>query len=83
MAELLAKRIGVIVRHWLLLSLAWANPRRGLWKAARVLREWVDNRAESLDDLDRLTDVPGRLKAAIEAIARVKLRRKHPSAFQL
>jgi hypothetical protein len=83
MAELLAKLIGVIIQHWLLLALTWANPRRSLWKAARVLREWVENRAESLDALDRLTDVLERLKAATEAFAKVELRRKHPSSFQL
>jgi hypothetical protein len=83
MAELLAKLIGVIIQHWLLLSLAWADPRRSLWKAARVLREWVDHLAESLGDLERLTDVMDRLRVAIEAFAGVKLRRKHPSSFQL
>jgi Transposase DDE domain len=83
MAVLLAKLIGVILQHWLLVSLAWSDPRRSLWKAAKVLREWVEILVESLEDLDRLTDVLRRLGAAIEAIAKVKLRGKHPSSFQL
>jgi DDE family transposase len=83
MAELLAKLIGVIIQHWLLLTLTWDNPRRSLWRAAQVLREWVDNLAESLDDLDRLAKVLERMKAAIEAVAKIDLRVKHPSLFQL
>jgi hypothetical protein len=83
MAELLAKLIGVIIQHWLLLTLTWANPRRSLRKAARVIREWVENLVESLGDLDRLTDLLERLRRAIEAFAKVKLKRKHPSSFQL
>jgi hypothetical protein len=83
MAELLAKLIGVIVQHWLLLSSTWANPRRSLWKAAGVIREWIDLLAEALTDLDRLTNVLERMKAAIEAVANVDRRSKHPSSFQL
>jgi hypothetical protein len=82
-AGFLAKKTGVILQHWLLLSLAWSDPRRSLWKAAEVLREWVEILAESLEDLDWLTDVLRRLGAAIEAIAKVKLRGKHPGSFQL
>jgi hypothetical protein len=83
MAELWAKLIGVLIQHWLLLTLTWANPRRSLRKAARVIRDWVENLAESINDLDRLTNVLERLGAAIEAFAKVKVKRKHPSAFQL
>ena len=83
MAELLAKLIGVIIQHWLLLTSTWINPRRSLWKAARVIREWIDNLAESLDDLDRLVNVLRRMKAAIAAVANVDRRVKHPSSFQL
>jgi hypothetical protein len=83
MAELLVKLIGVIIQHWLLLSLTWSNPRRSLRKAANVLREWVENLIESLGELDRLIGLLERLRAAIEAIAKVKFRSKHPSSFQL
>ena len=83
MAELLAKLIGVIIQHWLLLALSWDDPRRSLWKAAQVVREWVDLLAESLDDLGRLGNVLERMKAAIETAAKIDLRVKHPSSFQL
>jgi len=83
MAELLAKLIGVILQHWLLLSLTWGNCRRSLRKAAKVLREWVENLAETLDDLDRLTRVLERLRTTVEALAKVKFRNKQPSSFQL
>jgi hypothetical protein len=83
MAELLAKLIGVIIQHWLLLSSTRANPRRSLRKAANVIREWAENLAKSLDDLDRLTDVLERLRAAVEVFAKVKFRNKQPNSFQL
>lgn len=83
MAELWAKLIGVIIQHWLLLTLTWANPRRSLRKAARMVRDWVDHLAESLNDLDRLANVLERLQAAIESYAKIKRKRKQPSAFQL
>jgi hypothetical protein len=83
MAELLAKLIGVIIQHWLFLTSTWINPRRSLWKAAGVIREWIDNLAQSLDDLDRLESVLVRMKAAIDAVANIDCRVKHPSSFQL
>jgi Transposase DDE domain len=83
MAELLAKLMGVIVQHWLLLRCTWVDARRSLWKAAGVIRDWIENLAEALDDLDRLTKVLDRLQAAIEAVAKVDRRTKHPSLFQL
>lgn len=83
MAELLAKLIGVIVQHWLLLSLTWGNCRRSLRKAAKILREWVENLVETLDDLDRLTGVLERLRETIKRLAKVRFRNNQPSSFQL
>jgi hypothetical protein len=83
MAELLAKLIGVVIQHWLLLTSTWRNPRRSLWKAARVIRDWIGTLIEALDDLDRLCHALDRLTTTIEAVACVDTRGKHPSSFQL
>jgi hypothetical protein len=83
MAELLARLIGVVLQHWVLLSTAWPEARRSLWKAAVVIRDWVVNLAEAWDDLDRLAAVLRRLRAATEAVAKITTRGKHPSTFQL
>jgi len=83
MAEFWAKLIGVIVPHWLLLTTTWLDHRRSLMRAAAVLRDWLTLLMDALDDLDRLSDQLTRLRAAIAAIARVSIRRKKPSWFQL
>jgi hypothetical protein len=83
MAELLAKLVGVIVQHWLLLTSTWLNPRRSLWKAAGVIRDWIVPIIEALDDLGRLVRVLERMGIAIGVVVDVETRGKHPSSFQL
>ena len=41
MAEFWAKLIGVILQHWLLLTMTWLDCRRSLRKAAAVLHDWI------------------------------------------
>jgi hypothetical protein len=83
MAELLAKLIGVILQHWLLLTSTWENTRRSLRKAAKVIRDWINDLIENWDDLDRLGGVLEKMRAAIQGQANVDYRGKHPSWFQL
>jgi hypothetical protein len=83
MAEFWAKLIGVILQHWLLLTMTWFDPRRSLRKAAAVLRDWITVLQEAWDDVARLGDAWRRLHAAIAAEARVTVRKKRPSWFQL
>ena len=83
MAELLAKLIGVIVQHWLLLTSTWENTRRSLRKAADLIRDWINDLIESWDDLDRLCGVLEAMKTVIGRLANVDFRGKHPSWFQL
>lgn len=83
MAELLAKLIGVIIQHWLLLTSTWANPRRSLRKAAAVIRDWITDLIENWNDLERLCGVLEKIKTVIERLANVDFRSKHPSWFQL
>lgn len=83
MAELLAKLIGVIIQHWLLLTSTWGNTRRSLRKAADVIRDRVTDLIENWNDLERLCEVLERMKTVIERLANVDFRGKHPSWFQL
>jgi hypothetical protein len=83
MAEFWTKLIGVIVQHWLLLAMTWLDHRRSLMQAAAVLRDWLTLLMDALDDRDRLSDKLTRLREAIAAIARVNIRGKKPSWFQL
>ena len=83
MAEFWAKLIGVILQHWLLLTMTWLDSRRSLRKAAAVLRDWITVLQEALGDVARLCDALSRMQAAIAAAARVNVRKKKPSWFQL
>ena len=83
LAVLYAKLIGVVVQHWILLSVAWNDVRRSLRKAAAVLRDWIVLLLVVLDDDKRLRDVLGQLQAAVANTARITRRRKRPSLFQL
>lgn len=83
MAELLAKLIGVILQHWLLLMSTWENLRRSLRKAANVIRDRINDLIENWDDLDRLCGVLEKVKAVSDSHANVDYRGKHPSWFQL
>lgn len=83
MAELLAKLLGVILQHWLLLTSTWENTRRSLRKAAHVIRDRINDLIENWDDLDRLCGVLEKMKVVIESHANVDYRSKHPSCFQL
>jgi hypothetical protein len=83
MAVLYAKLIGVVVQHWILLSVAWNDVRRSLRKAAAIVRDWIVLLLAVLDDDERLRDLLGQLGAAVAKTARITRRRKRPSLFQL
>jgi hypothetical protein len=83
MAEFWAKLIGVSVQHWLLLTTTWLDHRRSLMRAAAVLRDWLTLLLDALDARERLIDKLTQMQAAIAASARVNIRRKKPSWFQL
>jgi len=83
MAVLYAKLIGVVVQHWILISVAWSDIQRSLHKAAIVFRDWIVLLLAVLDDAERLCDFLDQFKSAIAKTTRVNRRRKRPSLFQL
>ena len=83
MAVLCAKLIGVVVQHWILLSVAWSDVRRSLRKAAAILRDWIVLLLAVLDDDEGLRHLLDRLSEAMAKIACITCRKKRPSLFQL
>jgi hypothetical protein len=84
MAEFWAKLIGVVLQHWLLVTTAWPDERRSLWKAARVIRKRVVLLIEALDgEIERLVEVLEKISKGIANAARMTPRKKRPSLFQL
>ena len=83
MAVLWAKLIGVMLQHWLLLSAAWPDDRRSLFKAARALREWIVALIGVLDHHDQLLKLVTKLQSNLAHVAKIQSRKKHPSHFQL
>lgn len=83
MAEVWAKLIAVVVRHWMLLTAAWPDARRSLRKAARLIRDRVVLLIAALGDPARLVEALGRIGVGLAAIARITPRKKHPGTFQL
>jgi hypothetical protein len=78
-----AKLIAVVVQHGLLLMAIWSDPRRSAWKAAGVIRQWIVSLTGALEDIEQLIRTLEQMAATIAAVARQKLRKKHPASFQL
>jgi hypothetical protein len=57
-----AKLLGLVIQHWLVLTGAWSQPNRSLWKAAQTIRHHAAHLASVLAD-------PARLRAALTTIA--------------
>ena len=83
MAAFWSKLIGVILQHWLMLSSTWSDPRRGHWKAAEVIQQWIVSLTGALKDIEQLIRVLNEMTRTIEAVAQQRLRKKDPASFQL
>ena len=78
-----AKLIGVVLQHWLLLTSNAADPRRSPWKAARVIRNWMESLTRALDNIDELIRTLRDMAMTIASVAQKKRQKKRPSLFQL
>jgi hypothetical protein len=83
LVELFARRIAVILQHWLLLSSGWDDTRLSLVKAARLIREYLPLVIDALGDRQRLLGVLRQLAGLIARRSRTNRRRKRPSNEQL
>lgn len=82
LATVYAKLIGVVVQHWILVTATWNRACRSLMKAAKVLRDWITNLTEALDDAEHLVRILTRLATTLEYQG-VERRKESPSLFQL
>ena len=83
LAHVYLRIIAVIIQHGILLMTVWLDGRRSLWRAAASLRNWIGQLIVVLDDTAKLQRVLDRYRQSLAKSARVNVRRKHPSCFQL
>ena len=83
LCEVYAKLLAMLIQHWCLLLVCWADPRRSLVKAAMVVRQHATALACARAR-------PARLRAALRTLAdclaqagRLDTRRRRPSTAQL
>lgn len=81
--EVLAKLIGVVIQHWVILTQAWQEPARSLVKLAQVVRSHVMSIATSLAGPAHLERVLTTLQRCLTAGTRMNRRRTQPNTYQL
>jgi hypothetical protein len=82
MVRLWSRLLAVLVQHWVLVSVAWGEPRRSLAKACEAIRRHALLRVVSLGDSARLEGEIQRLADVLRTTAR-RNKRKTPSTFEL
>ena len=82
MVRLWSRLLAVLVQHWVLLSVAWGDPRRSLAKACEAIRRHALLLVVSLGDGSRLEGEIQRLADVLRTTAR-RNKRKKPGTFEL
>lgn len=82
MAEVFAKLLGMIVKHWLLLTSVWHLPNVSLTKAARLWQRYIPTISIVLDDRSTLMKLLHRIREPITHGCRMNRRRKKPNTYQ-
>ena len=80
--EVLAKLIGVVIQHWLLLTGAWHDPARSWVKLAQVVRSHVMAIASSLSEPMHLGRALTILQRCLGSGTRMNRRATHPNTSQ-
>jgi hypothetical protein len=83
LCEVLAKMIGVVVQHWLLLVGCWQYPARSVRKGAKAVRGMALALASSLDDVVALERCIAVIARCLRVAARINKRHKQPHSYQL
>jgi hypothetical protein len=83
LCEVLAKLIGAVLQHWLLLVSCWQDPARSLRKAAKAVRGMALALAASLHELAALERCIAVIERCLRVAARINKRRKQPHSYQL
>lgn len=82
LCEILAKLIGVVIQHWLILTAAWGDPARSLVKLAQVVRKHVQTIATSLAVREQLIATLTTLQRCLTVGTRMNQRATHPNTYQ-
>src|SRR5262249_28241743 len=83
LCTVLAKLIGVVVQHWLLLVGCWRYPARSLRKAAKAVRGMALALASSLGEWAALVRCIRVIERCLRVAARINKRRQKPHSYQL
>ena len=83
LCEVLAKLLGVVLQHWLLLAGCWQYPARSLRKAAKAVRGMALALASSLTNAAALRRCIGVIARCLRVAARINKRRQRPHSYQL
>jgi hypothetical protein len=81
--EVLAKLIGVVIQHWLVLTGAWTDPARSWVKLAQVVRSHVTSIACSLHEPAHLVRALTILQRCLGSGTRMNQRTTQPNTAQL
>jgi hypothetical protein len=81
--EVLAKLIGVVMQHWVVLTGAWQDPARSLVKLAQVVRSHVLGIATSLGTPAQLLRVLTTLQRCLRSGTQINRRKQQPNTYQL
>ena len=81
--EVLAKLIGCVLQHWVLVVGCWTAPDRSLSKASQVVQAHALCLAQALDRLAELVAALERLVTALGVGCRLNPRQQRPNAAQL
>lgn len=80
--EVLAKLIGVVIQHWLVLTGAWHEPARSWVKLAQVVRSHVMGIASSLGEPAYLVRALTLVQRCLGSGTRMNRRAKQPNTYQ-
>ena len=80
--EIYAKLVGLLLQHWLCLGEFWANSRRSLVKAGRVIRRHALAIAYAFSEFDTLLHLLEKLQKSILKGCQVNARRRKPAMWQ-
>ncbi|HVU65688.1 MAG TPA: IS4 family transposase [Ktedonobacteraceae bacterium] len=83
LCELLAKLLGFLIQHWMLVVSCWHDPHRSLFKAARAFRQQIALLSTALAGAWSLQAAVERILSVIGVGARVSLRRDAPTTSQM
>ncbi len=80
--EVLAKLVGVVIQHWLLLTGAWSDPARSWVKLAQVVRSHVIGIASGLAEPTHLVRALTILQRCLSSGTRMNRRATQPNTSQ-